>query len=97
MTNLDTLADFESGIDKIDLSKAIFKALGSTGTLNADAFYANAGATSGHDTTDRFVYNTTSGALYYDADGSGKNVAVQIALIGVASHPDLVVTDFIVA
>jgi Ca2+-binding RTX toxin-like protein len=96
-SNIDTLTDFSSGVDKLQFDKAIFKSIGSTGTLNADAFYANAGATSGHDTTDRFVYNTTSGALYYDADGSGKNVAVQIALIGVASHPDLVVTDFIVA
>jgi Ca2+-binding RTX toxin-like protein len=92
-SNIDTLTDFSSGVDKLQFDKAIFKSIGSTGTLNADAFYANAGATSGHDTTDRFVYNTTSGALYYDADGSGKNVAVQIALIGV----DLVVTDFIVA
>jgi len=96
-SNIDTLTDFSSGVDKLQFDKAIFKSIGSTGTLNADAFYANAGATSGHDTTDRFVYNTTSGYLYYDADGSGKNVAVQIALIGVASHPDLVVTDFIVA
>jgi hypothetical protein len=42
------------------------------------------------------VYNTTSGALYYDADGSGSGAAVQIALIGTTVHPTLTNGDFFI-
>jgi hypothetical protein len=31
--------------------------------------------------------------LYYDADGNGVNASVQIALIGITSHPELKYTD----
>lgn len=47
-----------------------------------------------HDNDDRIIFNTTTGALYYDADGSGKGAAVQFAtLIGVT---DLNATDFMI-
>ena len=94
-SNLDTITDFVSGVDKLQVSKAVFSKLGSaTGDLAAGQFWSAAGATSGHDSDDRFIYNTTSGALYYDADGSGRGAAVQIALIGNVSHPGLAYTDF---
>ena len=47
--------------------------LGSEGTwADGDArFSAGAGATAARDASDRLVYDTASGHLYYDADGAG--------------------------
>ena len=62
------------------LGKTVFTALAvSNAPLNADGFFAAAGATAGADATDRIVYNTTTGDLYYDADGSGAGAAVVFA------------------
>jgi Ca2+-binding RTX toxin-like protein len=78
-TNIDTLTDFVSGTDKIDLSKAIFTAFSAVtvgGTLAATEI------------GNHLLYNATTGALSYDADGSaGAGGAVQIAFVGSASHP----------
>ena len=93
-SNKDTITDFTSGTDKIQLSKAVMTALGSTlGTLATGQFWSGAGVTAGHDGDDRIVYNTTTGILYYDADGSGAGAAVQIALLGTSTHPSLLYTD----
>ena len=92
--NKDTITDFTSGTDKIQLSKAVMTALGSTlGTLATGQFWSGAGVVAGHDGDDRIVYNTTTGALYYDADGSGAGAAVQLALLGTSTHPSLLYTD----
>jgi Ca2+-binding RTX toxin-like protein len=90
-TNLDTITDFTSGADVVQLSKSIFKGFSTTGTLAESAFYAAVGATSGQDASDRIIYNTTTGALYYDADGNGSGLAVQIAIVG--SQPTIAYTD----
>ncbi|MCW1381784.1 calcium-binding protein [Novosphingobium sp. KCTC 2891] len=89
----DTITDFAAGADKIRLSQKIFAGINHTGALLADEFYAGSGATSGHDASDRVVYDTASGVLYYDADGLGGAAAVEIALLGTATHPALAFTD----
>ena len=95
--NRDTIIDFISGTDKIFLENAIMTGLGiATGALTADQFFASSTAVRGNDASDRIVYNTTSGALYYDADGSGSGAAVQIALIGTTIHPTLTNGDFFI-
>ena len=92
--NKDTITDFTSGTDHIQFSKAIFTGLGSSvGNLTESQFWSGAGVTKAHDVDDRIIYNTTSGALYYDADGSGKGAAVQVALIGTSTHSALAYTD----
>jgi serralysin len=94
-SNKDTLIDFQAGTDHIDFSLLLFPALGgSTGDLGVEQFWAAAGAIKGHDADDRIVYNTTSGSLYYDADGSGSGAAVEIALVGISTHPTLDHGDF---
>ena len=94
--NIDTILDFVTGTDKIQLSKSIFTNAGATGNLTNNAFWSAAGAVTGHDTDDRVVYNSTTGALYYDADGNGSGAAVQIAILGTSSHPTTAYTDFAV-
>ncbi len=93
-SNRDTITDFASGTDTLQFSKSVFKGLGSTeGELTLDQFWSDAGVTTAHDSSDRLIYNTTSGALYYDADGFGGVAAVQVAIIGTSSHPGLLASD----
>lgn len=95
-SNLDTITDFVSGTDAIAFSKAAFAGLAglATGTLPSTAFWSGAGVTSAHDADDRLIYNTTTGVLYYDADGSGTASAiVQVAVLGTTSHPSLAFSD----
>src|SRR6185503_15967514 len=81
--NADRISDWASGQDKVYLTQEAFTAVGAAGDFSAgDArFWAAAGATSGHDANDRVVYNTSTGSLYYDADGSGSGAAQLIATI----------------
>lgn len=97
VSNKDTITDFVSGTDKIDLENSVMKALGlTTGTLASGQFWAGAGVVKGHDADDRIVYNTTTGALYYDADGWGSSAAIQIAMMGLSIHPTLRYEDFLI-
>ena len=98
-SNLDTITDFTSGTDRINLAKSVMAALGAVNSaLSDDAFWQGAGVVKGNDVSDRIVYNTSTGALYYDADGSGSGAAVQLAQLGTAaSHPlSLTAADFFV-
>lgn len=85
-SNVDTIFDFFSEDDSIHLSLSIFKAL-SLNQLSNDAFNSGADMTTAQDVTDRIIYNTTTGALYYDPDGNlTKGKIVQFATL--SDHPD---------
>ncbi|MBE0587536.1 MAG: hypothetical protein IH617_05765, partial [Hydrogenophaga sp.] len=89
-TNVDTVTDWAVG-DRIQLENAIFTRLTATGVLASTRFAANDMGRA-MDANDHVVYNTTTGALSYDADGSGAGAAVQIAtLVGI---PTLSAADF---
>jgi Ca2+-binding RTX toxin-like protein len=93
-SNRDTITDFNVRDDTIQLENSVFTALGSrTGTLNATMFKTGTNNNAG-DASDRIIYNQSSGALFYDADGTGITAAVQIALIG--NKASLTVADFVV-
>ena len=95
IANKDVITDFMPGTDKIVLSLATFKALGSSvGDLGEAQFWYGAGVVKGHDADDRIVYDTASGALYYDADGSKPAAPVLVAVIGVSSFPEISSVDF---
>ena len=90
----DTVTDFVVGEDLIRLAKSAMAALGATGALTASEFVSGAGLAVGQDASDRVVYNTTDGALYYDADGSGAGAAVLLATF--TGAPELTVAHFTV-
>src|SRR6185295_5971300 len=96
--NADSIPDFASNWDRLLLDNATLTALGANGRFTAGdvRFFAGAGVNAGHDADDRVVYNTSTGQLWYDADGSGASVAQLIATLqsaqaGVA--PALTATD----
>lgn len=78
-TNIDSLTDYDVAADTIRLENAIFIGL-STGTLAASAFVAN---TSGNaaDTSDRIIYETDTGRLFFDRDGTGAVAKIHFATL----------------
>ncbi|MEI6643769.1 MAG: calcium-binding protein, partial [Novosphingobium sp.] len=79
--NVDTISDFSSSDgDQLQFSSVKwFKGLGAAGDLTSDQFWSGADVTSAHDASDRLIYNTSTGDLYYDADGTGAKAAILVA------------------
>lgn len=76
---VDTVSDYTVGIDLIQLDHSIFSQL-QTGELDMNLFQAGI-FSSGQDADDRIIFNLSSGALFYDADGSNEGEALQIAIL----------------
>ncbi len=97
-TNVDTITDFNRADDIIRLDNEVMAGLGTTpGALTAAAFVSGTGLITARDSSDRIIYNTTTGDLYYDSDGTGSLAAIKIALIGTSSsRPVLDHTDFLI-
>ena len=93
-TTRDTIVDFVQEQDKIELDQTIFSSLPEEESLFSEYFLASATGAAG-DSNDYLLYNTTSGALLYDADGNGQGVAVEFA--NLASKPELTARDFVIA
>ncbi|TLU57723.1 MAG: hemolysin, partial [Chlorobium sp.] len=88
--NSDTITDFNPADDTIQLSSGIFSAL-AIGALDINAFVTGSSA---NNASDRIIYNTSTGELFYDADGTGATEALLIAtLIGT---PTLDAASFVV-
>lgn len=92
--NVDWIKDFNVADDTILLDNLIFTNLGDDGALALGAFFKSASGVA-HDADDRIIYDTDSGVLSYDADGSGQIAAVQFAQLN--AHLNLSSADFIVA
>jgi Ca2+-binding RTX toxin-like protein len=103
-TNIDTINDWDTGgaQDKIQLDDDIFLALGkvtATTALDATMFVKGKAALDGND---HIIYDQSSGALYYDADGVGAAAQVQFATLvsnaTLGTHPGVGLTaaDFFV-
>ena len=75
LRNVDRI--FVSTSDKIILDQDIFSSIG-TGGLSATAF---ADGPSARDASDRIVYDSATGRLYYDADGTGTIEQIQFATL----------------
>jgi Ca2+-binding RTX toxin-like protein len=75
-TNRDQITDFVSGTDTLTCSKSVFLGLSSSAmTLSSSQFRSGAFVTTANRSSQRFLYDTRSGNLSYDRDGSGLNYA----------------------
>jgi len=90
-TNIDTVTDFNVAADTIRLENAIFTGL-VAGALTAAAFRSN---TTGQaaDATDRIIYETDTGVLWYDADGSGAG-ATRVGFADLAGGLSMSASEF---
>jgi Ca2+-binding RTX toxin-like protein len=91
-SNVDRILDFQAGIDKIHLDNAVFAAL-TDGALGAGAFGVAAGGVAST-AVERIIYDSTTGDLYYDSDGSGAAKAILFATL--SSTPVIHDTDFFI-
>ena len=100
-TNVDVIQDFSNvsgNNDTIHLDDAIFLGLvnGAGGVLSANQLSTTGVATQA---AAQIIYNASTGALYYDADGTGSASAIQFATLGTTTHPtaaSITVSDFII-
>lgn len=94
--NVDKIKDYGS-TDSIGLSHTIFAGIGTAGNpITASAFKAvSAMVGAVLDNDDRIIYETSTGNLYYDADGALGGTAVKFAVLtGAPATVDA--TDFFV-
>lgn len=99
-SNLDTLTDFQTGVDTIVLSEAVFAQLAGLDIGASPSAENLVIGTAALDANDYLIYNSSTGVLSYDADGSGTaSAAVAFAKVELSGVPpaDLSATDFIVS
>ena len=89
-TNLDTISDFVAVDDTMQLANAIFTAL--AGTITASDFLIN-GTGVAATAAQNIIYNSSNGALFYDADGTGAIAAIQFATL-TGAPAGLTISDF---
>jgi hypothetical protein len=93
--NVDKIADFKPGQgDLILLEGDIFRKIGVS--LSDGEFLAGKGATKGKDANDRIIYDTDTGRLYFDIDGSkaGGKAAIHFATLN--GKPAIDAGDFLI-
>ncbi len=93
--NADTVAGFSSASDDlILLDNDIFVALGAAGNLAGAHFRAGTAAT---DASDRIIYDSATGKLFYDRDGTGSAGQKLIATFEIGGPaPTLHASDFLI-
>ena len=78
--NIDRITDFTPADDTIQLDLTIFSAAGGLGALAAGAFRTGPAAA---DASYRIIYNATTGALFYDANGNSSGSQIQFGLLAI--------------
>lgn len=93
---LDTIKDFVVVDDVIHVDKQGFGGGLTNGALKARQFQIGSSA---KDSSDRFIYNKSTGALYFNKDGIGGTAQNQIAKLSAnlaMTNNDILITSFIV-
>ena len=83
--NEDRIAGFNTIEDTIRIDDTVFTDIDATGRLNASAFRSGVAAA---DSTDRIIYDPDTGALIFDANGSGVGGDIQICVVVCWTDPD---------
>jgi serralysin len=89
-SNIDEITDYNVAADTIQIDNSVFAGL-SAGTLSAARFHIGSAAA---DSNDRIIYNSATGALIFDSNGSASGGAKQFATLdtGLAlTNADIVV------
>ena len=73
--NVDTISGYVVADDVIHLQNSVYTKIGAPGVLASKAFWTGKKA---HDSSDRIIYDKGTGALWYDADGTGKAAQIKI-------------------
>ncbi|BCH35511.1 hypothetical protein MesoLjLc_74410 [Mesorhizobium sp. L-8-10] len=92
-TNVDRITDFSVVDDVIHLENAVFKALAATGTLSSGYFVKNTTGLA-QDANDHIIYETDTGKLFYDSNGSAAGGSVHFATLSPSLN--LTAADFVV-
>ncbi len=82
LSNVDTINDFVSGADVLQFSSAVMNKLGAMGQFSIDdaRFWVNTTGLA-HDADDRLIYNSSTGELFYDNNGSATGGAVLVEVL----------------
>jgi len=85
--NVDYISDFKVTDDSIQVKASTFGGGLTAGTtITSSQFFIGSGA---NDTSDRFIYNKTSGSLFFDKDGNQGTAQIKIASLS----PNLALTN----
>lgn len=87
-TNVDKITDFSVADDTISLENSIFTTIGAVGVLAAAAFVRNNTGLA-QDASDRIIYESDTGNLFYDSNGNAAGGSVLIAVL----DPGLLMTN----
>lgn len=91
--NRDVITDFNGVYDFIRIENAVFTKVTGAGGLSSAQFYAG---TAAHDSSDRIIYNKSTGALSYDADGNKAGGVAAITFAVLSNHATLTYADFLI-
>jgi Ca2+-binding RTX toxin-like protein len=92
-SNVDSILDYSVANDTLQLENSVFTKLITTGTLSGSYFRANTTGIAS-DADDYIVYETDTGKLFFDGDGSGAGLTVLIATL--TGNPVLTAADVFV-
>ena len=69
--------------DKLEILGSSFADDLAPGVLSSDAFVLGSSAVNA---SNRFIYNQSTGSLFFDADGSGTQAALKVATLSNNAH-----------
>lgn len=88
--NVDTIKDFSAGSDKLELSSSIFNM-----ATKLDTDFISVAKLADADGGKHLIYETSSGKLFYDADGASGAAAINFVTL--TGKPTLTASDIVFA